>query len=200
MVDAGKCCSDLKARLKDSCLCYWECCWQVDGKSKGPDFRGFWCSTEVSLWKMILQSLLGSCLPRSAPLLVCVHVCSVALSCPTLCDPMDYSPPGSSVHGIFQARTLEWIAVSFSRGSSSPRNRTGVSCIAGGFFIAEPTREATPAGPTLSALGVRGHRGQGPALGLPVQATVWEKDTPRHSDDLNSHDHHQTHPDRKSVV
>ena len=116
--------------------------WRESGKSKGPDFRGFWCSTEVSLWKMILQSLLGSCLPRSAPLLVCVHVCSVALSCLTLCDPMDYSPPGSSVHGILQARTLEWIAISFSRGSSSPRNRTGVSCIAGGFFIAEPTREA----------------------------------------------------------
>ena len=42
----------------------------------------------------------------------------VAESCPTLCDPMDYSPPGSSVHGIFQARVLEWVAISFSRGSS----------------------------------------------------------------------------------
>ena len=38
--------------------------------------------------------------------------------CPTLCDPMDCSPPGSSVHGIFQARILEWVAISFSRGSS----------------------------------------------------------------------------------
>ena len=45
-------------------------------------------------------------------------VCSVSKSCQTLCDPMDYSPPGSSVHGIFQARILEWVAVSFSRGSS----------------------------------------------------------------------------------
>ena len=43
-------------------------------------------------------------------------VCSVAKSCPALCDPMDCSPPGSSVHGIFQARTLEWVAISFSRG------------------------------------------------------------------------------------
>ena len=42
----------------------------------------------------------------------------VAQSCPTLCDPMDCSLPGSSVHGIFQARVLEWIAISFSRGSS----------------------------------------------------------------------------------
>ena len=41
-----------------------------------------------------------------------------AQSCPTLCDPMDYSPPGSSVHGILQARILEWVAMSFSRGSS----------------------------------------------------------------------------------
>ena len=42
----------------------------------------------------------------------------VAQSCPTVCDPMDCSPPGSSVHGIFQARVLEWVAISFSRGSS----------------------------------------------------------------------------------
>ena len=42
----------------------------------------------------------------------------VAQSCPTLCDPMDCSPPGSSVHGIFQARVLECVAISFSRGSS----------------------------------------------------------------------------------
>ena len=42
---------------------------------------------------------------------------SVAQSCPTLCNPMDYSPPGSSVHGIFQARILEWVAIPFSKGS-----------------------------------------------------------------------------------
>ena len=49
--------------------------------------------------------------------------------CPTLCDPMDYSPPGSSIHGIFQARIQEWIAISFSRGSSQARDWTQVSCI-----------------------------------------------------------------------
>ena len=58
----------------------------------------------------------------------------VAKSCPTLCDPMDCSPPGSSDHEIFQARVLEWIAISFSRGSSQLRNRTQVSCTAGRFF------------------------------------------------------------------
>ena len=48
---------------------------------------------------------------------------------PTLCDPMDCSLPGSSVHGIFQARILEWVATSYSKGSSWPRDRTCVSCI-----------------------------------------------------------------------
>ena len=66
----------------------------------------------------------------------------VAQSCPTLCDPMDCSLSGSSVHGIFQARVLEWVAISFSRGSSRPRNRTRVSCIAGRRFTIWATREA----------------------------------------------------------
>ena len=54
------------------------------------------------------------------------YVCEVAQSCPTLCNPMVCSLPGSSVHGIFQARVLEWVAISFSRGSSPPRNQTWV--------------------------------------------------------------------------
>ena len=58
----------------------------------------------------------------------------VAQSCPTLCDPMDHSLPGSSVHGIFQARILEWVAISFSRGSSQPRDWTQVSRIIGRCF------------------------------------------------------------------
>jgi len=66
----------------------------------------------------------------------------VAQSCPTLCDHMDCSLSGSSVHGIFQARVLEWIAVSFSRESYRPRNQTGVSCIAGRHFTIWATREA----------------------------------------------------------
>ena len=61
--------------------------------------------------------------------------------CPTLCNPMDYSPPGSSVYGILQARILEWVVMPSSRGSSRPRDRTHVSCsscIAGRFFTTEP--------------------------------------------------------------
>ena len=65
----------------------------------------------------------------------------VTQSCPTLHYRMDYSPPGSSVHGILQARILEWIAVSFSRGSSWFRNRSRISCIIGRFFTNWATRE-----------------------------------------------------------
>ena len=54
---------------------------------------------------------------------------------------MDCSPPGSSIHGIFQAGVLEWVAISFSRGSSQPRGRTQVSRIAGGRFTIWATRE-----------------------------------------------------------
>ena len=95
--------------------------------------------------------------PRSLPssflgvLLVCVSVskfllfirivCAHTQSCPTLCNPLDCSPPGSSVHEILQPRILEWVAMLSSRGSFQPRGRTPISCvsgIAGGFFSAEP--------------------------------------------------------------
>ena len=58
-----------------------------------------------------------------------LYTCSVAQSYPTLCDPMDCNLLGSSVHGIFQARILEWVAISFSRQSSQPRGWTHVFCI-----------------------------------------------------------------------
>ena len=64
-----------------------------------------------------------------------------AQSCPTLCNPMDCSPPGSSVHGIFQTRILEWVAISFCRGSSQPRDHTRVSRTAGRCFNRWATRE-----------------------------------------------------------
>ena len=60
---------------------------------------------------------------------------SVAQLCLTLCDPVDSSLPGSSVYGVFQARILEWVAISFSRGSSQLRDGTWVSCIAGRCFM-----------------------------------------------------------------
>ena len=65
----------------------------------------------------------------------------VTQSCPSLRDPMDCSLPGSSVHGIFQARVLEWVAISFSRGSSRRRDWTQVSHTAGRCFTLWATRE-----------------------------------------------------------
>ena len=70
-----------------------------------------------------------------------VKVLSRALSlCPTLCNPKHCSLPGFSVHGISQARILEWIAIPFSRGSCQPRDQTQVSCIPRNFFTIWVTR------------------------------------------------------------
>ena len=85
-----------------------------------PDLRGnaFSFSPLRMIFAVGLSYMALLCLGR---FLLC-PVSEVAQSCPTLCDPMDYSLPGSSVHGIFQARILEWVAISFSRESSQPRN------------------------------------------------------------------------------
>ena len=83
------------------------------------------------LWWYLWSSVL--------PPLQCVLV---AQSCPTLCNPMYCSPPGSSIPGIFQARIPEWVAISFSRGSSWPRDQTQISHIADRFFTLWATKEA----------------------------------------------------------
>ena len=70
-----------------------------------------------------------------------MHAKSLQL-CLTLCDPMDYSLPGFFVHGILQARTLKWVAMPSSKGSSQPRDRTWVSSIAGRFFTIWAATEA----------------------------------------------------------
>ena len=73
-------------------------------------------------------------------------MCSVAQSCPIFCDPMDGSHPGVSVHGILQARILEWVDIPFSSGPSRLRDQTWVSCFAGRFFNIWATREAPDIG------------------------------------------------------
>ena len=73
------------------------------------------------LWRNPIQ--------RWTHVLVCRCCCLVVKLCPTLWDPMDCSPPGSSVHGILPARIPEWVAISYSKASSQPRDRTHVSCI-----------------------------------------------------------------------
>ena len=72
---------------------------------------------------------LGSCEKVDSGSLGGRCVLFYAQSCLTLCDPMDCGPPGSSVHGLFQARILAWVAISYSRGSSRPRGRTSSSCV-----------------------------------------------------------------------
>ena len=76
----------------------------------------------------------------------CLCMCAKSLqSCPTLCDPMDYSLPGFSVHWILHTRILEWVAMSSSMGSSQPRGQTHISCnswIAGRFFAVWATEKA----------------------------------------------------------
>ena len=81
--------------------------------------------------RVLRRSRKGSFFPRGAPSSCWVGFMMYvrAQACLTLCDPMDCSPPSFSVHGIFQARILEWVAIFFSKGSSHPRGRTSVSCI-----------------------------------------------------------------------
>ena len=99
-----------------------------NGLSSG--FTWVWGPASVHCWITgWSQRSLSACMQKYCTYIcVCVYtVCVCVLvtqSCQTLCDPMDCSPPGSSVHGILQARILEWIAISFSKGSSQPRDWT----------------------------------------------------------------------------
>ena len=78
--------------------------------------------------------------PGDTLYLQCMLSCSIAQSCQTLCDLMDYSPPGSSVHGMLQARILEWVAIPFPKGSSRLRD-SAAPTLAGRFFTSEPPRK-----------------------------------------------------------
>ena len=101
--------------------------------------------------------------------------CSVTQSCPTLCDPIDCSLPGSSVHGISQAGILEWVAIPFSRGSYQLRNQTGVSCIAGGFSTSRVTWEALywPRGLSSKRRNISNRRHKGDSIEMEVKAATW---------------------------
>ena len=101
----------------------------VYGYEGGDGFTGVHLSPDSGNYiREVDTALCMSVIPLS------VQFSSVAQSCPTLCDPMNHRMPGSSVRGISQARILEWVAISLSRGFSQPRGRTRVSCIAGRFF------------------------------------------------------------------
>ena len=84
----------------------------------------------------------GTAVANAGPSWVSAGGDLVTKSCLTLCDLKDCSLPGSSFHGIFQARMLEWVAISFSRGSSWPRDWTCIACISSKLFTTEPPGEA----------------------------------------------------------
>ena len=105
-----------------------------DGESKAQKLSGF-PKVVYSKWQRQVK-MTGLTLAMYTLYPSLLHAKSLQ-SCPPLCNPMDCSPPGSSVHGILQARILEWAAIPSSRGSSQPRDLSHVSycsCIAGNFL------------------------------------------------------------------
>ena len=115
---------------------YWKCnqlvaintgyCWQFLLTGMAAVFSSWnwsWLLKTVTLYKARIHLHTDFCVCE------CVCVCSVSQSCLALCSPMGSSPPVPSVHGIFQARTLERVTISFSRGSSQPRYRSGISWV-----------------------------------------------------------------------
>ena len=138
------------------------------GRPRGIGWRGRWEGgsgwgihvnpwlSHINVWQKPLQyckvislQLIKIDEKNAKTLWICLYVIKIVCSCCCLvakpclfCDPMDSSLPGSSVHRIFQARILEWVAISFSTGSSWPRNWTcsccRISCSVGKFFTAEP--------------------------------------------------------------
>ena len=109
--------------------------WRADKTIVMESTLSLWC-----YYGVIPISETENCL--IAILIITIHKWSeVAQSCPTPCNPMDCSLPGSSVHGIFQARILEWVAISFSRRSFQPRDWTRVSHIVDRRLTIWATRE-----------------------------------------------------------
>ena len=117
----------------------WSFCQNsVDSKYNGLFLDYQFCSTDLCLHLCQYHTVLITAVLWWGE----VRWGEVAQSCLTLCDPMDCNLLGFSIHGILQARVLEWIAISFSRGSSWHRDRTRVSRIGGRRFNLWATREA----------------------------------------------------------
>ena len=98
----------------------------------------------ISLEKLILKFIRNLKQPQIAKTILKQNIARILTHFKNLlfCDPRDRSPTGSSVHGIFQKRILEWVAIPFTRGSSRPRDWTQVSCIGGRFFTVWATSSA----------------------------------------------------------
>ena len=149
----------------------------VEIEPRGAGTCCSWIPPEMRIW----HGSGGLCVRVRVCACVCVCVCACTQSRPAVCDPVDCSPPGSSVHGILQARILEGVAISFSRGSSSPRDQTQesyVSCI-GRWIVYQGITWEAQTGRNASEKDI--------GLNLPTrfinhqQRTVVEKRTPRNS-------------------
>ena len=117
---------------------YWHCMiWKLVTSNSTYDPNSHVCRASWALQSASDASKTERTLCKTHFMCVCVLVAQL---CSTLCDPMDCNLRGSSVHGILQARTLEWTAIPFSRGSSWPRDQTQASCIAGRLFTVWATR------------------------------------------------------------
>ena len=136
--------------LWNSCKASFMCIWSIQSyktiSMEVPHSRGLFCDIILRLLKPFSLNLyFGSYIQwdnvaRAKGLefkLICDPVASVWI----FYNPMDCNPPDFSVHGILQARIVEWVAISSTRGSSWPRDQTHVSWLAGGFFNCEPSRK-----------------------------------------------------------
>ena len=123
----------------------WPMCWEAPQVQEGQTHLS--ATLEMGRFTLLSSFCLRCfCLPESPRKVVDVFWLEkvkvlVTEACPTLCHPMDCSPPGSSVHGILQARMLEWVAIPFCRGSSQQRDRTWVSWIADSLYHPSHQRE-----------------------------------------------------------
>ena len=113
-------------------------------KLRSPFFQASFNSDVVTkwLWECRVVCFTNFSFPTWRYYQNCCCCCLAAKSCPALCHHIDCSPPGSSVLGISQARILKWVAISFSRGSSRPRDRTCGFCIGRRVLYHWATREA----------------------------------------------------------
>ena len=121
------------------------CPWNSPGKNTGVGshslLQGTFPTPGLNLGLLHCRQILYRLSQPGSPRVTCRRPHEVTQLCRTLCDPKDCSLPGSSVHAIFQAIVLEWIAISFSTGSSPPRDQTQVSCIVDRCFTIWGTRE-----------------------------------------------------------